>query len=31
VADETLQATADTADAALPAVPGNRWLQKFNR
>jgi hypothetical protein len=27
--DETLHATADTADAALTAVPGNSWLQKF--
>jgi hypothetical protein len=31
VAGETLQATADTAGAALTAIPGYTWLQKFNR
>ncbi|MCU1566136.1 MAG: hypothetical protein JWQ56_1073 [Pseudarthrobacter sp.] len=30
-ADEALQATADTTGAALAAVPGNSWLQKFKR
>jgi hypothetical protein len=31
VAGGTLQATADTAGAALTSIPGNSWLQKFNR
>lgn len=31
VAGGTLQGTADTAGQALKAIPGNSWLQKFNR
>ena len=31
VAGETLQSTADATGSALAAVPGNSWLQKFNR
>lgn len=31
VAGETLQSTADATGSAPAAVPGNSWLQKFNR